>query len=67
MKKNFYLALLWSIFALGMNAQGAMKLTDVTLMHEMRATGNFRQVRIVHVASSLVCKYYGRFIGWHEI
>ena len=38
MKKNFYLALLWSIFALGMNAQGAMKLTDVTLMHEMRAT-----------------------------
>ena len=38
MKKTFYLALLWSAFFAGAFAQANIKLTDVTLMHEMRAT-----------------------------
>lgn len=51
MKKNFYLALLWSIFALGMNAQATMKLTDVTLMHEMRATPSPLNKSVISVKS----------------
>lgn len=38
MKKTFYLTLLWSITAVSIYAQSTIKLTDVTLMHEMRAT-----------------------------
>lgn len=38
MKKTFYLALLWSVLALGASAQANIKLTETTLMHEMRAT-----------------------------
>lgn len=38
MIKTLYLTLLCSTFALGAHAQPTIKLTDVTLMHEMRAT-----------------------------
>lgn len=38
MKKTFCLAMLWSLTLLGANAQATIKLTDTTLMHEMRAT-----------------------------
>lgn len=38
MKKTFYLTLLWSAFALGTFAQPTIKLTEKTLMHEMRTT-----------------------------
>ena len=38
MKKTFYLALLWSAFFVGAFAQANIKLTETTLMHEMRAT-----------------------------
>lgn len=38
MKKTFYLVLLWSLPLLGASAQATIKLTETTLMHEMRAT-----------------------------
>ena len=38
MKKTFYLALLWSAFFVGASAQTNIRLTETTLMHEMRAT-----------------------------
>ena len=38
MKKAFYLTLLWSAFFAGAFAQANIKLTETTLMHEMRAT-----------------------------
>ena len=38
MKKTLYLTLLWSALSLGAFAQANIKLTETTLMHEMRAT-----------------------------
>lgn len=38
MKKTIYTALLWSMTILTMSGQATIKLTETTLMHEMRAT-----------------------------